>query len=179
MNVKIAVAIGLPAVVAATLLPILASVPAYAANVAANITIGAQSKTTDAYSPNPLKINVGDTITWTNKDSAPHTVTSGSSATPDGKFDSSPGFRQLLIPEGTFSHTFEEAGEYPYYCGLHANMVGTVIVAAGGDNGGTPQDTSITALIFPIIVAILAASIAAIIGYARFARKRTGSSGTP
>jgi hypothetical protein len=51
---------------------------------------------------------------------------------PDGNFDSSPVFIPLLVPMATFSHTFTEAGNYPYYCGLHPNMVGTVIV--GGDS---------------------------------------------
>jgi len=37
-----------------------------------------------------------------------------------------------MAPGQAFSHTFEEAGEYLYYCGLHPNMVGTVIVQEGG-----------------------------------------------
>jgi hypothetical protein len=45
----------------------------------------------------------------------------------------------------TFSHTFTEAGGYPYYCALHPNMIGTVIVASiGGSNqttGGSNQTT--------------------------------------
>jgi plastocyanin len=94
-----------------------------------SIVPGSSSKTSDAYSPNPVNIRVGDTIVWTNNDTQPHTVTSGSNAQPDGKFDSSPNFNPILAPEATFSHTFTEAGEYPYYCGLHPNMVGTVIIA--------------------------------------------------
>jgi plastocyanin len=146
MNSKIAVAVGMAAVLAAVLAPISALTPAYAAAVAVDITPGSSSKTTDAFSPNPVNVKVGDTVTWTNKDSTPHTVTSGTSGTPDGKFDSSPQFKTLIVPQGTFSHTFTEAGEYPYYCGLHANMVGKVVVAAGnGGDGGTPQETIVTA----------------------------------
>ena len=143
MNLKIAVAVCLAAVLSVTLVP--ASItPALAANTAASITLGASSKTTDAFSPNPVNVNVGDTITWTNDDSQPHTVTSGSNGTPDGKFDSSPNFQPLLVPKQTFSHTFTQAGDYPYYCGLHPNMVGTVKVAAttgsgGGNTGGGGQ----------------------------------------
>jgi plastocyanin len=74
-------------------------------------------------------VSVGDTVTWTNMDTQPHTVISGSNGTPDGKFDSSPNFNPLLAPAQTFSHTFTEAGEYPYYCALHPNMVGTVSVS--------------------------------------------------
>jgi Ca2+-binding RTX toxin-like protein len=99
-----------------------------AAEVDADITIGASSKTTDAFALNPIEIEVGETVRWTNRDSQPHTVTSGSNGQPDGKFDSSPNFNPLLAPGEPFSHTFEQEGEYPYFCGLHPNMVGTVIV---------------------------------------------------
>lgn len=151
MKLKIAVAVCLAAVLSVTLVP--ASLPqAFAANTAASITVGASSKTTDAFSPNPININVGDTVTWTNDDSQPHTVTSGSSGTPDGKFDSSPNFKPLLVPKQTFSHTFTQAGDYPYFCALHPNMVGTVKVAAttGGEGnnntgGGQSMQTAVTA----------------------------------
>ena len=153
MNSKIAVAVGLAAVIAAMLVPISTLTPAFAATVAANITTGSSSKTTDAFEPNPINANVGDTVTWTNKDTTPHTVTSGSAGQPDGKFDSSPNFNPLLAPQQSFSHTFTEAGDYPYYCGLHPNMVGTVTIAAGpgggnGTNGGgepTPFSINATA----------------------------------
>lgn len=258
MNSKIAVAVGLAAVLAAVLVPISTPTPAFAADIAAEVTPGSSSKTTDAYAPNPINANVGDTVTWMNKDTQPHTVTSGTGGTPDGKFDSSPSFNPLLTPQKTFSHTFTEAGEYPYYCGLHPNMVGTVIVAGGGptpfsvmaaadgknyeitgsgdakatsatinpnesveiefDGSGAVELTLPKAMIdditlvngeqatiisetdtattvsfevpegetsvqimggfvvpeFPVIVAILAATIAAFIGYARFARNGTG-----
>jgi len=94
-----------------------------------SITSGSQSKTTDAFDPNPVQAKVGDTVTWTNDDSTPHTVTSGSNAQPDGKFDSSPNLNPLLAPGQIFKHTFDQAGEYPYYCQLHPNMVGTVSVS--------------------------------------------------
>lgn len=146
MNSKIAVAVGLAAVLAAVLVPISTPTPAFAADMAVEITPGSSTKTTDAYAPNPININVGDTVTWTNKDTQPHTVTSGTGGAPDGKFDSSPSFNPLMAPQGTFSHTFTEAGEYPYYCGLHVNMVGTVVVAAGGPGPEPePEPFSVTA----------------------------------
>jgi plastocyanin len=142
MNSRIAVAVGLVAVIAAVLAPISTLTPAFAAEIAADVKSGSSSLTTDAYSPNPINANVGDTVTWTNRDSTPHTVTSGTAGAPDGNFDSSPGFNPLLAPQQTFSHTFTEAGEFPYYCGLHPNMVGTVMVAAGTGNGGNGGNTT-------------------------------------
>src|SRR5919106_699792 len=90
-----------------------------------SIVPGSSSLTTDAYQPNPVQVGVGDTVTWTNDDAQPHTVTSGEGATPDGTFDSS-----IMAPGATFEHTFTEAGEYPYFCLLHPNMVGTVSVSS-------------------------------------------------
>jgi nitrite reductase (NO-forming) len=97
-------------------------------SVAASIVSGASSKATDAFSPNPINAKVGDTVTWTNNDSQPHTVTSGSNGTPDKKFDSSPNLNPLLTPGKTFSHTFTEAGTFDYYCQIHPAMVGKVTV---------------------------------------------------
>jgi len=88
------------------------------------IVQGAVSKTTDAYDPNPVQVRAGGTVTWTNNDSTPHTVTSGQDAKPDGTFDSS-----TLAQGKSFSFTFEKAGKYPYFCTLHPNMVGTVSVS--------------------------------------------------
>jgi plastocyanin len=34
-----------------------------------------------------------------------------------------------MPPAGTFEYTFTEAGEVPYFCILHPNMVGTVSVS--------------------------------------------------
>ncbi|HEU0144563.1 MAG TPA: plastocyanin/azurin family copper-binding protein [Nitrososphaera sp.] len=89
-----------------------------------SIEPGSSTRTTDAFQPNPVQVSVGNTVTWTNNDAQPHTATSGENATPDGRFDSG-----ILAPAATFEHTFTEAGEYPYFCLLHPNMVGTVSVS--------------------------------------------------
>ena len=90
-----------------------------------SIVPGASTLTTDAFQPNPVQVSVGNTVTWTNNDAQPHTATSGENATPDGRFDSS-----IMAPAATFDFTFTEAGEYPYFCLLHPNMVGTVSVSS-------------------------------------------------
>ena len=90
------------------------------------------SRLTDngGFEPNPIQLQVGDTVTWINSDLEPHTVTSGSNGVPDNKFNSSPNFIPLMAPGATFSHTFTETGEYPYFCLLHPNMAGTVSVVS-------------------------------------------------
>src|SRR5215204_525303 len=94
-----------------------------------SIVSGSSSLTDTAYQPNPIQVSVGTTVIWTNDDSQPHTVTSGSNGQPDNKFNSSPNFSPLLNPGQTFSFTFTQAGDYPYFCMLHPNMVGTVSVS--------------------------------------------------
>src|SRR5918999_2478371 len=89
-----------------------------------SIVPGSASLTTDAFSPNPIQVSVGTTITWTNDDAQPHTVNSGENGTPSGLFDS-----PIMPTAATFEHTFTEAGEVPYFCILHPNMVGTVSVS--------------------------------------------------
>jgi plastocyanin len=146
MNSKIAVAVGLAAVLAAVLAQISTLTPVFAATVAVDITTGSSSKTTDAFAPNPVNAKVGDNVTWTNKDTTAHTVTSGKDLNDPNKgkeFDSSPNFNPLIVPQGTFSHKFEKAGEFAYFCSLHPNMIGTVIVADGGSTG--PKESTVTA----------------------------------
>jgi plastocyanin len=71
-----------------------------------------------AFSPATLTVKVGTTVTWTNQDSAAHTVTSDT-----GLFDSG------NMPQGkTFSYTFTTAGTYAYHCTYHAMMKATVVV---------------------------------------------------
>ncbi|MFQ5476433.1 MAG: plastocyanin/azurin family copper-binding protein [Nitrosopumilus sp.] len=80
--------------------------------------------TFECYVPYHVTVPAGTEVTWYNEDTAAHTVTSGAPAgVPDGIFDSS-----ILVSEGTYSFTFEEAGEYPYYCMVHPWMTGIVTV---------------------------------------------------
>src|SRR5215210_1739179 len=101
--------------------------------VIVRIPEGASELTEDAYTPNPVEVNVGGTVTWINDDLAPHTATSGSSSSGStGMFGGTDGSPEIIGPEGdTQSFTFDEAGEFEYYCTLHPNMVGTVVVTEG------------------------------------------------
>jgi plastocyanin len=98
--------------------------------VTVRIPEGASELTDAAYTPNPIEVNVGDTVTWINDDLAPHTATSGSSDSGStGMFGGTDDSPEIIGPEGdTQSFTFNEAGEFEYYCTLHPNMVGTVVV---------------------------------------------------
>jgi plastocyanin len=81
-------------------------------------------ETNECYIPSDVTVNVGDTVTWSNDDTAAHTVTSGNPTDgTDGVFDSS-----LFMAGTTFEYTFDEAGEYNYFCMVHPWMTGNVQV---------------------------------------------------
>ncbi len=102
---------------------------AYAAEVIVNNAPGSSvpgcEETNECFIPSPVNIAIGDMVTWVNDDTAAHTSTSGSAADgPDGNWDSS-----LVMVDQSFSHTFDEAGEFPYFCMVHPWMTGMVIVS--------------------------------------------------
>src|SRR2546428_255460 len=71
------------------------------------------------FSPANLTVKVGKTVTWVNKDTVTHTVTSDGSSLFDSGF----------MPTGaTFQFTFTTTGTYPYYCTVHPFMKGTIVV---------------------------------------------------
>jgi plastocyanin len=81
-------------------------------------------ETNECFIPSEVTVNVGETVTWSNNDSAAHTVTSGTpTGGPDGTFDSS-----LFMAGTTFSYTFDNAGEYNYFCMVHPWMTGKIQV---------------------------------------------------
>jgi len=96
--------------------------------IAGSATPGCE-ETNSCFDPAEAIIDVGGEVTWTNDDTAAHTVTSGDLANdPDNvgtEFDSS-----LFGPGKTFSQTFEEAGTFPYFCMVHPWMKAVVTVQA-------------------------------------------------
>jgi len=81
-----------------------------------------------AYSPTPVTIRVGDTVTWTNRDAAQHSAFFND------------GFKTAVLSQGqSASLSFSSAGTFNYICGVHgAVMSGSVIVQAAA----TPVPTA-------------------------------------
>jgi len=77
-----------------------------------------------------LTVKKGATVIWTNKDAAPHTSTSGVSpnAGPVGAPDTDTWNSGIFNQDGTFSHTFDQVGTFPYFCTAHPFMTATVTV---------------------------------------------------
>ena len=80
----------------------------------------------ECYLPYAVDVAAGATVSWSNDDSAAHTVTSGNleGGGMDGVFDSG-----LFAPGGTFEFVFGDAGSYDYFCIVHPWMTGIVNVA--------------------------------------------------
>jgi len=73
-----------------------------------------------AFDPSAITVTSGTTITWTNNDGIPHTVTSTSLL---DTFDSG-----SISNNGTFHHTFNTVGTITYKCTIHPSMTGSVVV---------------------------------------------------
>jgi plastocyanin len=74
------------------------------------------------FQPEEITVAPGTTVTWTNEDSFPHTVTSGTRDHPTDMFD------EKVPGGGSFSFTFEKPGTYEYFCRIHPGMSGVVVV---------------------------------------------------
>ena len=73
-----------------------------------------------AYQYTNMQVRAGTTVTWTNQDSAPHSVTFKNGMKESG----------LLYQGQSFSYTFNTPGTYQYYCTVHPYMVATVTVVS-------------------------------------------------
>ena len=123
----------------------MAASPAFADHATASVSapqgtsVPGCEETNDCFVPFEVTVDVGGVVTWSNDDTAAHTVTAGGAADgPSGVFDSS-----LFMAGTTFSHTFEAEGEFPYFCMVHPWMEGIVTVQAAGedeDENGIPEE---------------------------------------
>lgn len=97
------------------------------------------------YDPAETYVTPGSTITWTNSDTASHTVTSGTPTEgPDGNFDSG-----LFGPGKKFETVLNEKGTYQYFCQVHPWMTGSITV----DPTAIPEFPISIMIIFVLVVA--------------------------
>ncbi len=107
---------------------LLAPLAASAANAPAQM-IDCSAAASWCFSPNPIQIAAGSTVTWTNNTGPRHTATSDTGAWTTGN----------IAPGGTSAAVaFPTAGTFPYHCAIHPSMTGTVIVSAAAAPGSPP-----------------------------------------
>jgi plastocyanin len=89
--------------------------------ISARILPGASAEGNPDYDPDPLTVNQGDGVEWTNEDNTPHTVTSKQ----EGVFDSGiiDAAAKWLLNTADL-----QPAEYEYYCTLHPFMGATLVV---------------------------------------------------
>ena len=87
---------------------------------AANVSMinGASNLTTTAFSPSPLNVAVGTTVTFVNNDITTH----------DAKADNGGFTTPFISPGSSAAVKLSTAGSFVYHCTIHPGMVGTIVV---------------------------------------------------
>lgn len=127
--------------------PAAAAAPAASSSEASTTATASVDIMNYAYSPANLTISVGDTVVWTNHDTAPHNVVIS-----DGPVK----FTSPTLNQGdTFTYTFTVAGTYDYYCSIHPDMKAAVTVEGSGEEP-TPPPTADSCVSQEVLDAFLA-----------------------
>jgi len=110
------------------------TVPSNIKTVRVNMTIGASTKTTDAFAPNPLRLVIGknNSVIFHNGDiqagvGTPHTATATMMVGGKPVFDTG----ILMAGDDSGAVVFNTPGTINYFCEIHPIMRGTIVVVAG------------------------------------------------
>ena len=108
--------------------PAQAPAPAGPPGTPLTILEGSSVQGSPDFDPDTLTVKKGDKITVTNKDTLPHTVTSGTGPTDPNsakQFDTS-----IIEPGATadIETTTINPGDYPFHCTVHPYMMGKLVV---------------------------------------------------
>jgi plastocyanin len=117
--------------------------------------------------PTVLHVTVGQNVTWKNLDGVIHTVTSGFGGWA----------YETLQPNTTFSHRFDQAGTYTYYCMLHPNMGGVIDVRGGTTPVAKTSPVTRSSSVGLIAITATLGLLVGGTGMGLRARKRTNGSG--
>ncbi|MBG0807992.1 cupredoxin family copper-binding protein [Methylosinus sp. H3A] len=108
----------------------IASALAFVGVLIASIAHAGNERTIDigefAFAPSEIRVETGARIVFVNHDDTPHNVVDRNGA-----------FRSKALDTGeSFSIVFDKPGEITYFCGLHPQMTGKVIVTPRSDRQG-------------------------------------------
>ena len=106
--------------------PLRVRTAAAAITILAGLSAGATAWAADAgvnisgfaFKPRTMTVALGSTITWVNEDNASHIIA-----------DKAAAFRSEKLGKGDkFSQEFSQAGSFDYFCAIHPNMKGKIVV---------------------------------------------------
>ena len=93
----------------------------------------------DCFAPTVVRVDVGQRLTFTNRDDVPHTVTGVGHQWGED------------LPVGqTVTVRFAEPGTYPYFCHIHMGMIGTVVVGNGIPTANSASESAVITSTVPI-----------------------------
>ena len=106
------------------------------------------------YVPMQMSISQDNAVTWINRDTEAHTVTSGTGAGIESLLTNKQGKSNGIFDSGLFgpgeywTYNFTDAGKYTYFCTIHPWMDGVVTVAL--DHGVSQQQKQIEIPTYPV-----------------------------
>lgn len=87
-----------------------------------------------AFAPSAITVHVGDSVSWTNHDQAPHNIVTT---------DAPQSINSPMLSNGqSWSYSFTTPGTYHYICGVHPDMRGSVVVLPAPAAMSRPSATS-------------------------------------
>src|SRR5438445_7384616 len=102
-----------------------------------------------SFTPPSVTITQGDTVQWVWQD-ATHSSTSDATTGPEV-------WNSGLRATGTFSHTFNTVGDWPYYCTLHSSPGGTAMNGVVHVTAAAPAPTpTLSTTLLLLLIAALA-----------------------
>lgn len=93
-----------------------------------NLTAITVEKGTLAFSPKVILVKPGTTLTFANQDDREHFLMLSPATSSETAMEEEPSLNAPLPPGAKITHKITHIGIYPYFCGIHNQMWGMVMV---------------------------------------------------
>jgi plastocyanin len=93
-----------------------------------NLNLITVEKGTFSFTPRVVLVKPGTTLTWVNQDGQDHFLMLSSATSNEKTIANEPPLNEPLPPGARFQHKISHAGIYPFFCAIHNQMWGMVMV---------------------------------------------------
>jgi plastocyanin len=93
-----------------------------------NLNIITIEKGTLSFSPKVVLVKPGTTLTWINQDVQDHFLMLSSATSNEKTLANEPPLNEPLSPGARFQHKITHTGIYPFFCAIHNQMWGMIMV---------------------------------------------------